>query len=103
MARITRYTEVVKKKAKVWVWLCGIVLWRLCNKPEIFFAAASHDDLMTKRAVQNEEKSMCNFSIDLLVYDLKSLLQWKCWRGLTSQIEKAAEVPQTENWDANRQ
>ena len=27
----------------------------------------------------------------------------KCWRGLTSQIEKAAEVSQTKNWDAKRQ
>ena len=27
----------------------------------------------------------------------------KCWRGLTSQIEKAAEVSQTKNWDATRQ
>ena len=24
----------------------------------------------------------------------------KCWRGLTSQVEKAAEVTQTKNWDA---
>ena len=27
----------------------------------------------------------------------------KCWRGLTSQIDKAAEVSQTNNWDATRQ
>ena len=27
----------------------------------------------------------------------------KCWRGLTSRIEKAAEVSQTKNWDAKRQ
>ena len=27
----------------------------------------------------------------------------KCWRALTPQIEKAAEVPQTKNWDAKRQ
>ena len=27
----------------------------------------------------------------------------KCWRGLTSQIEKAAEVSQTNNWVAKRQ
>ena len=27
----------------------------------------------------------------------------KCWKGLTSQIEKAAEVPQTKNWDAKQQ
>ena len=27
----------------------------------------------------------------------------KCWRGLTSQIEKAAEVSQTKNWDTKRQ
>ena len=26
----------------------------------------------------------------------------KCWRGLTLQIEKAAEVSQTEDWDAKR-
>ena len=25
------------------------------------------------------------------------------WKGLTSQIEKAAEVQQTQNWDATRQ
>ena len=30
-------------------------------------------------------------------------LDRKCWRGLTSQIEKAAEVLQTKNWDAKRQ
>ena len=24
----------------------------------------------------------------------------KCWRGLTSQVEKAAEVTQTKKWDA---
>ena len=27
----------------------------------------------------------------------------ECWRGLTSRIEKAAEVSQTKNWDAKRQ
>ena len=27
----------------------------------------------------------------------------KCWRGLTSRIEKAAKVSQTKNWDAKRQ
>ena len=27
----------------------------------------------------------------------------KCWRELTSRIEKAAEVPQTKNWDPKRQ
>ena len=27
----------------------------------------------------------------------------KCWRGLTSRIEKAAEESQTKNWDAKRQ
>ena len=27
----------------------------------------------------------------------------KCWRGLTSRIEKAAEVSQIKNWDAKRQ
>ena len=27
----------------------------------------------------------------------------KCWRILTSRIEKAAEVSQTKNWDAKRQ
>ena len=27
----------------------------------------------------------------------------KCWRGLTSRIEKSAEVSQTKNWDAKRQ
>ena len=27
----------------------------------------------------------------------------KCWRGLTSRIEKAAEVSLTKNWDAKRQ
>ena len=27
----------------------------------------------------------------------------KCWRRLTSQIDKAAEVSQTKNWDATRQ
>ena len=27
----------------------------------------------------------------------------KCWRGLTSQIEKAAEASQTKNWDSKRQ
>ena len=27
----------------------------------------------------------------------------KCWRGITSRIEKAAEVSQTKNWDAKRQ
>ena len=27
----------------------------------------------------------------------------KCWEGLTSQIEKAAEVSKTKNWDAKRQ
>ena len=27
----------------------------------------------------------------------------KSWRGLTSQIEKAAEVSQTKNWDVKRQ
>ena len=27
----------------------------------------------------------------------------KSWRGLTSRIEKAAEVAQTKNWDAKRQ
>ena len=27
----------------------------------------------------------------------------KCWRGLTSRIEKAAEVSQTKNWDVKRQ
>ena len=27
----------------------------------------------------------------------------KCWRGLQSLIEKAAEVSQTKNWDAKRQ
>ena len=27
----------------------------------------------------------------------------KCWRGLTSQIEKAAEVSQTKKWDAKWQ
>ena len=27
----------------------------------------------------------------------------KCWRGLTTQIEKAVEVSQTKNWDARRQ
>ena len=27
----------------------------------------------------------------------------KCWRGLTSRIEKAVKVSQTKNWDANPQ
>ena len=27
----------------------------------------------------------------------------KCWRGLTSRIEKSAEVSQTKKWDAKRQ
>ena len=27
----------------------------------------------------------------------------KCWRGLTSRIEKAAAVSQTKNWDAKQQ
>ena len=27
----------------------------------------------------------------------------KCWRGLTSLIEKAAEVSQSKNWDVKRQ
>ena len=27
----------------------------------------------------------------------------KCWRGLTSQIEKTAEASQTMNWDVKRQ
>ena len=27
----------------------------------------------------------------------------KCWRGLTSRIEKAAEVSQTKNWEAKWQ
>ena len=27
----------------------------------------------------------------------------KCWRGLTSQTEKASEVSQTKNWDSKQQ
>ena len=27
----------------------------------------------------------------------------KCWRGLASQIKKAADVSQTKNWDVTQQ
>ena len=37
----------------------------------------------------------------IVLAEITELAQdWECWRGLISQIEKAAEELQSKNWDA---
>ena len=77
--------------------LAGVTLFK-------FYEETKDDQRQPCQSVQHRSRTDSTPKHSKYLSEITELTQdRKCWRGLTSKIEKAAEVSQTKNWDAKRQ